>query len=172
MVRRLSVAVMVNGKTVQDGEGNPTYEPRTAEELEKISSSEKRIAELENIEKRYLTKIGKLGEALSARRQEAAGRLAEAVERELRDLGMPGARFSVDFQREPDENGVSTIGPAGSPMMAVTQVGDYALASPAGNAPTLAPAKAASGPQNRVVPSSEPSVRHSSIPVSGAYAAK
>lgn len=38
MVRRLSVAVMVNGKTVQDGEGNPTYEPRSAEELEKITA--------------------------------------------------------------------------------------------------------------------------------------
>ncbi|WP_193371033.1 flagellar basal-body MS-ring/collar protein FliF [Pelagibius marinus] len=38
MVRRLSVAVMVNGKTVQDAEGNPTYEPRNAEELEKITA--------------------------------------------------------------------------------------------------------------------------------------
>ncbi len=38
MVRRLSVAVMVNGKTVQDAEGNSTYEPRTAEELEKITA--------------------------------------------------------------------------------------------------------------------------------------
>ncbi len=38
MVRRLSVAVMVNGKTVQDAEGNPTYEPRTVEELEKITA--------------------------------------------------------------------------------------------------------------------------------------
>ncbi|GAB4393671.1 MAG: flagellar basal-body MS-ring/collar protein FliF [Kiloniellaceae bacterium] len=38
MVRRLSVAVMVNGKTVQDAEGNPTYEPRSAEEMEKITA--------------------------------------------------------------------------------------------------------------------------------------
>src|SRR3546814_10093713 len=38
MVRRLSVAVMVNGKPAPDGEGNPTYEPRTAEELEKITA--------------------------------------------------------------------------------------------------------------------------------------
>jgi hypothetical protein len=42
---------------------------------------------------------------------------------------------------EPDPNGVSTIGPPGSPMMAVTQVGDFALASPAGTALALAPAK-------------------------------
>ncbi len=38
MVRRLSVAVMVNGKTVADGEGNATYEPRSAEEIEKITA--------------------------------------------------------------------------------------------------------------------------------------
>lgn len=38
MVRRLSVAVMVNGKPAPDGEGNPTYEPRSAEELEKITA--------------------------------------------------------------------------------------------------------------------------------------
>ncbi|MEQ8357331.1 MAG: flagellar basal-body MS-ring/collar protein FliF [Kiloniellaceae bacterium] len=38
MVQRLSVAVMVNGKTVQDADGNTTYEPRSAEELEKITA--------------------------------------------------------------------------------------------------------------------------------------
>jgi len=38
MVRRLSVAVMVNGRTVNDAEGQPTYEPRSAEELEKITA--------------------------------------------------------------------------------------------------------------------------------------
>lgn len=38
MVRRLSVAVMVNGTSVPDGEGNPTYQPRSAEEIEKITA--------------------------------------------------------------------------------------------------------------------------------------
>lgn len=38
MVRRLSVAVMVNGTSVQDTEGNATYEPRGAEEMEKITA--------------------------------------------------------------------------------------------------------------------------------------
>jgi len=38
MVRRLSVAVMVNGKTTLNGEGNPTYEQRSADELEKITA--------------------------------------------------------------------------------------------------------------------------------------
>ena len=38
MVRRLSVAVMVNGKSVPNEEGQPTYEARSAEELEKIAA--------------------------------------------------------------------------------------------------------------------------------------
>lgn len=38
MVRRLSVAVMVNGNPVTDADGNTTYEPRSAEEMEKITA--------------------------------------------------------------------------------------------------------------------------------------
>ena len=38
MVRRLSVAVMVNGDSGLDAEGNPTYEPRSAQEMEKIAA--------------------------------------------------------------------------------------------------------------------------------------
>ena len=37
-IRRLSVAVMVNGKIGLDGEGNRTYEPRTDEEIEQIKA--------------------------------------------------------------------------------------------------------------------------------------
>ncbi len=39
--------------------------------------------------------------------------------------------------------GISQIGPAGTPMMSVTQVGDFALVSPAGNEEALAQAKTA-----------------------------
>ncbi|MHC4518756.1 MAG: hypothetical protein ACYTAS_09230, partial [Planctomycetota bacterium] len=44
---------------------------------------------------------------------------------------------------DPDGNGISQIGPAGSPMIAVTQVGDFALASRAGNEQALVEAKKA-----------------------------
>jgi flagellar M-ring protein FliF len=37
-VQRLSVAVMVNGNVTLDDAGNPTYEPRGAEDLEKITA--------------------------------------------------------------------------------------------------------------------------------------
>jgi len=42
-----------------------------------------------------------------------------------------------------DAQGISQIGPAGSPMMAVTQVGDFALVSTAGNGEALVQAKTA-----------------------------
>ena len=79
-------------------------------ELEKITGSEARIGELAQIEGRFQLKIGKLAAALSARRQEVAAKLAAAVVTELTDLGMDGSRFSVDFQRRPDDTGVPVDG--------------------------------------------------------------
>jgi DNA repair protein RecN (Recombination protein N) len=77
-----------------------------AVELGKIERSEERVAELELFIERQLKTVGKLAEALSAKRQAAAGKLARGVERELADLQMEGAQFAVDFRREADvENG-------------------------------------------------------------------
>ena len=67
-------------------------------ELEDVADLDERIedlrAELEQEKKNVL----KAGQALSEARQEAAGRLEKAVEAELRDLSMPGARFRVSFE--------------------------------------------------------------------------
>lgn len=38
MVRRLSVAILVDGTTALDAEGKPTYTPRSAEELERLTA--------------------------------------------------------------------------------------------------------------------------------------
>ncbi len=38
MVRRLSVAILVDGTTATDAEGKPTYTPRSAEELERLTA--------------------------------------------------------------------------------------------------------------------------------------
>jgi DNA repair protein RecN (Recombination protein N) len=74
-------------------------------ELDRISHSEERIAELVAEEDRLLRCIGELGEVLSAKRKEAGERLAVAVERELNDLHMEGAHFAVDFVRVPAADG-------------------------------------------------------------------
>ena len=83
---------------------------KAEDELKGIEGSDARISELEEIEKRYLTKIARLAEALSEKRQQVALRLAGDVEQELATLGMDGARFAVDFQRVEAETGVLVAG--------------------------------------------------------------
>jgi len=84
---------------------------QTAQELESISHAEERIVQLEEREASLLQEIGEQAEALSTARQEAVGRLAKAVEEELEQLGMSGARFAVDMSRQPSpEQGVEVRG--------------------------------------------------------------
>lgn len=77
-----------------------------AAELDTITHSEERIVELVAAERSDLQRIGELAQALSLQRQAAARQLAAAVERELAELNMAGARFEVHFSHQPDENGV------------------------------------------------------------------
>ena len=78
---------------------------KAVQELETISNSEERIAALETEREELLHSIGELGEVLSQARQEAANKLSTAVEGQLQDLYMEGARFAVSFEREPAEEG-------------------------------------------------------------------
>ncbi len=76
-------------------------------ELESLSHSEERIAELLEEEAHLVSHVGALAAALSMARSEAAQRLASAVERELDDLQMAQARFVVDIRRREDPSGLS-----------------------------------------------------------------
>jgi DNA repair protein RecN (Recombination protein N) len=82
------------------------YSEKAAQELDTITHSEERIAELRAEEERLLAELGQLAVELSLKRREAAQRLAAGIEEELRDLRMEGARFGVDFQWRPDSDGV------------------------------------------------------------------
>ncbi|MCS7283833.1 MAG: DNA repair protein RecN [Anaerolineae bacterium] len=82
------------------------YARRAAEELETITHSEERIAELAAQEEQLLAELAHAALELSARRREAARRLAAGIERELQDLRMAGARFGVDFRWEEDPEGI------------------------------------------------------------------
>jgi DNA repair protein RecN (Recombination protein N) len=75
-------------------------------QLETITTASARIAELESAEAAALAKLAEQGLALSAKRKEAADRMSKAIETELDDLKMASARFAVDFQTRPDENGI------------------------------------------------------------------
>jgi DNA repair protein RecN (Recombination protein N) len=68
-------------------------------QLETIAHSEERVAELEAASDDLLVLIGEEAAALSEARQQAAVRLAAAVEAELGDLNMERARFEVSFER-------------------------------------------------------------------------
>jgi DNA repair protein RecN (Recombination protein N) len=94
------------------------FHEQAVAELDQISHSEERIEALEAEQQKYLQRIGQLAQALSAKRQAAAQKLATAVESQLADLNMVGARFSVDFATEPDENGAYVAGERGEERLA------------------------------------------------------
>ncbi|MBC7257966.1 MAG: DNA repair protein RecN [Chloroflexi bacterium] len=83
---------------------------RAAHELETITHSEERIAELQAEEQRLLQRIGEKAARLSAARKEAAQRLSAEVERELADLAMEKARFVVDVAQDEAPDGVPVNG--------------------------------------------------------------
>jgi len=78
------------------------------EELETITHAEERIGVLEKEEARRLKDLGTIGSRLSEARRAAGEELGRAIEAELGDLRMGGARFSVDLAWEDD--------PAGAPV--------------------------------------------------------
>ena len=75
-------------------------------QLEKITHAEEQIAELEAQETTQMSSLGQKAQALSAIRKTAAVRLGGAVEKELDDLRMAGARFEVDIQCKEDTDGL------------------------------------------------------------------
>jgi len=82
------------------------YAEKAAQELDTLTHSEERIAELHMEEERLLVELGQVALELSLRRREAARRLAAGIEGELQDLRMEGARFGVDFQWREDPEGL------------------------------------------------------------------
>lgn len=81
------------------------YRDKAMAELEAITYSEERLAELKEQEAALLARIGQLAWDLSQARQEAAARLAAAMERELAELNMPRVRFQVEIRQEEDPQG-------------------------------------------------------------------
>jgi DNA repair protein RecN (Recombination protein N) len=91
------------GATIPD---TLAYAEKAAGELDSITHSEERIVELRGEEERLLKRLGQAAVEFSAKRREAARRLAAGIEEELGDLRMEGAQFGVDFQWKDDPEGV------------------------------------------------------------------
>src|SRR6185436_14015440 len=86
------------------------YEEKAQAERDGLTHSGERIAELQKKEETLLQRIGRLGLKLSAARRAAGERLASAIEAELADLRMEGAKFGVDLQTEDDPEGAYVDG--------------------------------------------------------------
>jgi len=83
------------------------FAAESRKQLETIAHASERIEELEQQESTMLTSITAQAQALSAQRMQAAEALGKAVEAELGDLNMAGARFSVDIRFKPDPGGLA-----------------------------------------------------------------
>ncbi len=75
-------------------------------ELETIDNRDELVANLQQQDSQFRLEIGAIAQRISERRQEAALRLATAMEEQLNDLNMQRARFSVEIEQHPDEEGV------------------------------------------------------------------
>ncbi len=90
-------------------------------ELETITHAGERIEELAAEQDKLRSELARIGQALAARRRQAAAKLEGLIEGELADLRMSGARFRVDFQTGAD--------PAGLPLAdgSIVAFGPYGL---------------------------------------------
>ncbi len=77
-------------------------------QLDSIEHAGEQIEQLEKDEQVLLTSLAARASDLSRARKQAASDLSSAVERQLQDLHMPGARFQVEFQTQPDSHGLQT----------------------------------------------------------------
>jgi DNA repair protein RecN (Recombination protein N) len=74
------------------------YRAGLARELASLASASERVAELEGEKTRRAAEAGAAARALSRKRRDAAEKLADAIGRELSQLGMGRARVVVDVQ--------------------------------------------------------------------------
>jgi DNA repair protein RecN (Recombination protein N) len=86
------------------------YAQKSRTELEQITHATERIEELTKQEEEIRQILAVKAQALSKQRKESAVLLSKAVERELVDLSMAGARFEVSFSQQDTEKGLQVEG--------------------------------------------------------------
>jgi DNA repair protein RecN (Recombination protein N) len=83
-----------------------SYLEKTEKELEAISLSSERQAELEKMRAQLKAEMGQLASELSAAHLTAAEKLVAEVKKELKDLNMAQVEFDVSLTREEAEEGI------------------------------------------------------------------
>ncbi|MCU0522495.1 MAG: DNA repair protein RecN [Anaerolineae bacterium] len=109
------------------------FSERAAIDLAALEHSDERIAELQARESELLEACGEVCLELSRKRRAAAQELAAAVEGELDDLRMAGARFGVAFSLDAADDGVvlQSLQPPMVQSLTVTSTGNEVVdASP------------------------------------------
>jgi DNA repair protein RecN (Recombination protein N) len=86
------------------------FAEKARQQLDAITHAGERMSELEVDEARLLDQLSMHGQELSRIRKAAAEKLAKDIEAELSDLHMNGAGFKVEFEQQPDPNGVTIQG--------------------------------------------------------------
>ena len=102
---RLAMIHTLKRKYGEDIPSMLNFAVQARQQLEEITHASEQLEELEGEQAGLLTQIAQSGLALSEQRQQAAGQLSKAIENELNDLHMPGARFMVDFRTQEDPQG-------------------------------------------------------------------
>jgi DNA repair protein RecN (Recombination protein N) len=88
---------------------------QAAAELDTLTHSEERIAELQEEEAVLVAEAGALAAALSAQRREAGDQLARAVEQSMRELLMGSIQFATNLSWSATADGLPAAGPDGTP---------------------------------------------------------
>ena len=76
------------------------------QELDAITHAEERMQTLESEEKKLLRLLAEKASVVSGKRHQASEQLSKEIERELKDLRMDEAKFSVSFSTAPDPRGL------------------------------------------------------------------
>jgi len=84
-----------------------SFGAQAQQELDDITHAEERMQALATQEQTLLVTLAEKALVVSKKRHAAAEEMSAQIERELKDLRMDQARFSVDFKTVPDEKGVA-----------------------------------------------------------------
>lgn len=107
---RLELLRRLKGKYGPSLEEVIEFAGRAGREVQGLQAMEERRCRLEQHQHRLEEDAGKLAEKLSRARGEGAQSLAEMVNRELSDLGIPWARFDIGLKREECSDGLPAFG--------------------------------------------------------------
>ena len=107
---RLQLIISLKRKYGDTIEDVLAFAGRAQAELDQISHSEERMAELRKTQDHLLAELAQAGVTLSDARHKVATTLEQSIESQLADLSMEQARFKVDVRRGLDKAGVLVDG--------------------------------------------------------------